>query len=78
MRPPIDYIGGATPSFSTTTRCATNAPCDAAVATTNTFLPAVRSVRAAGVKVTMGTLGGTVTSLLPPLYDSFRFRPLVP
>src|SRR5262249_10757243 len=72
------YIGGATPSFSTTTRCATNVPCDAGVATTNTFLPAVRSVRAAGVNVTMGTLGGTVPSLLPPLYDSFRLRPLVP
>src|SRR3984957_7220780 len=72
------YIGGATPSFSTTTRCATNVPCAAGVATTNTFLPGVRSVRAAGAEVTIGTFCGRVAPLLPPLYDSFRSRPLVP
>ena len=31
-----------------------------------------------GTAATTGTFGGTVTTLLPPLYDSFRSRPLVP
>lgn len=41
---------------------------------TNTFLPDIRSPRVAGAKVTTGT----VTVLLPPLYESLRSRPLAP
>ena len=73
------YIGGATPSFSTTTRCADELRA-AHRTRDDEHLLARRSgrVRAAGAKVTTGTFSGTVTELLPPLYDSFRSRPLVP
>ena len=71
------YIGGATPSFSTTTNCAPYVPPLAGAATTNTFLPAIRSARVAGASVTTGTLAGTVIELLPPLYESFRSRPFM-
>ena len=65
--PPCLQIGGTTPSFSTRSTCASKTPCFVGVVRTNTFLPAVRSARVAGAKVTTGALSGTVTTLLPPL-----------
>lgn len=41
------------------------------------FFPATRSARVAGANVTTGTRSGTVTVLLPPLYDRLTVRPLV-
>src|SRR6476661_4710393 len=69
---PVGYIGGTTPFFSTRIRCALNAPPAAAVAVTIAFFPAVRSERSAGMNATTGTFAGTVTVLLPPLYESCR------
>ena len=60
-------IGGTTPSFSTSTTCASKTPSLVGVVSTNIFLPATRSARVAGAKVTTGALSGTVTTLLPPL-----------
>ena len=74
-----NYIGGTTPSFSTTTRCATNyVPFTGR--RDDEHLLARRQVGARGRRKGHDSVRsrGTVTELLPPLYDSFRSRPLVP